>query len=307
MKKTILFCLSLLLLALAGCTLKRSSPESSDTPAAPKLENAVSADKKVRADDPADADWAKKRVAAPAETDVLLRKTRYDGEGQLLGWTEYALNDAGRCVVETERRADGSVDDSEYTYIQEYEYVNGWRTAMNQRSADGVLRYRTRYDENGNAVKWIVYNEDGSVKMWSADEFDEYGNITVRTMYRPDSEPEIMNRREYEFDERGNITECRYLGESGNVLNRYRYRYEYDERGHISFSEEVDVGASLLVSRMRYEYDEQGRLAVSYQLDGDDRCMIRTETDYDEQGRVARERLYNSAGELSVTVEYTRQ
>lgn len=310
MKKTIrLTALCLAGLLLAGCGGKTGGAGAApdDTTPTEKLENAVSADKKVMADDPADADWARKRVSASPETDVLLRTTRYDGEGKLTGWTDFAVNSAGRCVTETERNPDGSVVDEDYTYVIEYEYVNGWRVAMNERDASGVLRYRTRYDADGNAVKWITYNEDGSVKMWSADEFDEYGNILVRTLYRPNEDPTVMNRREYDFDEHGNVTECRFVREDGTVLNRYRYTYRYDERGHITFREEIDVNASLLMERYTYEYDERGREIVSRQLDGDDRCVIRTETEYDEQNRIARRRIYDSAGALSVAVEYSWQ
>ena len=294
MKRICIIILTALLL-LSGCGKKAPSVEQA-------AENAVTTGGE-RAETAEDSAWARALPAKSAPTDRETRVNRYAADGALLSYTVYSYDASGELLREMTYAPDGTVSREDYTYIYDYEYVNGYLTAKNARTAEGKLVYRYKYDREGREFKWILYDEQSVVRLWYVDTFDDHGNVATHTLYEPQAEPKLMNAREYDYDEQGNMTECRYVDGEGNVLNRFRYTYRYSESGQILEYTETDVGGSLLVNWYAYTYRD-GNVATQVQYDAAGRAVIRSEFDYDAEGRLTWERIFASSGELTVIVEH---
>ena len=295
MKRLLILLLSAFL--LCGCGKKTPAEEQSSP---------IDQTERRRAEDSCDSAWARELPTAPAESDPLVRRTKYDAEGNVLSWVDYALNADGRPIKATPHSAEGFLTDEDYLIT--YEYTNGYLTAENDYSSDGeTLIYRRRYDAAGRETKWILYDENSKVSLWYENSYNEQGDCVSHLLCREGEAPKVMNLREYDYDESGHISQCRYLSESGGVIHLYDYSYTLDPAGRVIGYRQYDSSASLLVEWFRYSYDEAGRLAREEQLDGGERVLIRTDYQYDAMGRVIREMIYSSDGALAVIMENSYQ
>ena len=295
MKRLLIIILSSLL--LCGCGKKAE--------AAPQTVPIEQSERR-KAEDGSDSAWAKKLPAAAAESSPLIRRTKYDGEGNVLSWVDYSLNADGRPIKATPHSAEGTLTDEDYLIT--YEYTNGYLTAENDYSSDGErLLYRRKFDEEGRERKWILNDEKGKVSLWYENSYNEQGDCVSLLLCREGEVGKVMNLREYDYDESGHISQCRYTNEKGGVIHLYDYSYTLDSAGRVLSYRQYDSSASLLVEWFRYSYDAEGRLLCEEQLDGGERVLIRTDYQYDAAGRVTRELIYSSAGTLAVIMENSYQ
>lgn len=258
------------------------------------------------AESSSDSSWAKELPACSAESAPLLRRTKYDAQGNVLSWTDYTLNTDGRPIKATPHSFNGALSDDDYLIT--YEYSNGYLIAENDYTPDGEkLLYRRKFDQNGQEIKWIIYDEQGKVSLWHEKTYDERGECVSLLLCREGEKAQLMNQREYDYDENGHISRCRYLNQAGNVIHLYDYNYVLDQQGRIISYRQYDASARLLVEWFRYSYSPEGLLLCQEQLDGGERVLIRREFRYDEQGRLLRELLYSSDGELAIIMENSYQ
>ena len=296
MKRLLIIFLSMFLLCSCG---KKAESVAQSSPVTEQTE-------RRKAEDSSDSAWAKKLDTAPSEAAPLVRRTKYDGEGNVVSWVDYSLNADGRPLKATPHSAEGHLTDEDYLIT--YEYTNGYLTAENDYSSDGErLIYRRKYDAAGQETKWILYDENGKVGLWYEKAYNEQGDCVSHLMCKEGEVAKVMNLREYDYDESGHITQCRCLSEKGGVIHLYDYTYELDGAGRVVSYRQYDSSASLLVEWFRYAYDEAGRLARKEQLDGGERVLIRTDYQYDSAGRVIREQIYSSDGALAVIMENSYQ
>lgn len=297
MKRLLILILSLVSLFLFGCGQK---PEASSSESTAELAE------RRRAESAGDSAWAKKLPAAKPEQHPLVRTTKYDAEGNVIFWVDYALNSDGRPVKATPHAADGVL--SAEDYLITYEYSNGYLVAENDYSNDGErLIYRRKFDADGRELKWILYDENEKVDIWYENSYNERGECVSHMLCREGEPPKVMNQREYDYDENGYISQCRYLNGKGSVIHIYDYDYILDNAGRIISYRQYDASASLLVEWYCYSYDEAGRVVSEAQLDLGQRVLIRTDTVYDAQGRPARRLIYSSDGKLAVILEDSYQ
>ena len=296
MKRLLILILSAFL--LCGCGKKEAETPRQSSPAEQT--------ERRRAEESSDSAWAKQLPAAPRESSPLLRRTKYDAEGNVVSWVDYALNADGRPIKATPHSAEGHLTDEDYLIT--YEYSNGYLVAENDYSHDGdKLIYRRKYDAAGREIKWILYDEKGKVSLWYENAYNEQGDCVSHLLCREGEVARVMNLREYDYDDSGHIRQCRYLSEKGGVIHLYDYSYELDAAGRVIGYRQYDSSASLLVEWFRYQYDEAGRIVREEQLDGGERVLIRTDYQYDPMGRVSRELIYSSDGALAVIMENSYQ
>ncbi len=295
MKRLLILILSAFL--LCGCGKKAESEQQSSV---------IEQTERKKAEDSSDSAWAKQLPAAAAESSPLLRRTKYDAEGNVVGWVDYSLNADGRPIKATPHSAEGFLTDEDYLIT--YEYSNGYLVAENDYSNDGErLIYRRKFDSAGRELKWILYDEKGKVSLWYENAYNEQGDCVSHLMCKEGQVAKVMNLREYDYDETGHIRQCRYLSESGSVIHIYDYEYRLDSAGRVVSYRQYDSSASLLVEWFRYGYDVAGQLLYEEQIDGGERVLIRTEYLYDTQGRVVREQIYSSDGALAIIMENSYQ
>jgi hypothetical protein len=87
-----------------------------------------------------------------------------------------------------------------------------------------VLDMVTKYDESGNTIEEIEYDESGKVKKHIKSEFDEDGNKIKETEFKPDGTKDKIF--EYKYRDGLKIERISYLP-NGKVKSRKKYTYEY--------------------------------------------------------------------------------
>jgi hypothetical protein len=87
-----------------------------------------------------------------------------------------------------------------------------------------VLDMVTKYDESGNTIEEIEYDESGKVKKHIKSEFDEDGNKIKETEFKPDGTKDKIF--EYKYRDGLKIERITYLP-NGKVKSRKKYTYEY--------------------------------------------------------------------------------
>lgn len=126
-----------------------------------------------------------------------LLEQKFDAAGNLIKWDEYR---------------DGS---EQVTSSREYEYDEEGRiikeTYINYVDYDGnfydeplsntsTYSYEEEYDELGNLIRFIMYNDDRDyVDHWTEYEYDETGNLIRETVYYGDGNSNVKSRIEYEY------------------------------------------------------------------------------------------------------------
>ncbi len=174
------------------------------------------------------------------------------------------------------------------------------------------LLYESEYDENGNQLFYVWYEDDGSVSEKVEYAYDAEGNMTVLVRYNPDGSVEM--RVEYEYDTSGNLiaetgihsdpegewissTVCGY-DRAGNLISRKAYaegmfqggtEYAYDGNGNLILQITTD-GNGTVTSRHENTFDSAGSPLSETSFKADGTVSSKKEYAYDEAGRLILEK-----------------
>ena len=115
----------------------------------------------------------------------------------------------------------------EYTYDENNNMIE---TVIYTKDLDGTFHESDTliytYSTYGNNTRKEIsaYDEDGTVYIKDADEYDEYGNMTRMEQYN-EGELQYCSSWEYEYDENGNVLVVKSYGSDGYSGKRV---YEYE-------------------------------------------------------------------------------
>ena len=189
-----------------------------------------------------------------------------------------------------------------------------------------VCKYKYEYDEYGNTIRWIIYDEDGEYECKYEYEYDEYENMTDMYQYDEDGlifhkteyqyyedgniafevecyEEEFYVKKGYDYDEYGNVTACVYYNEDETIDYTDKYEYEYDKYGKMTLKLEYDRDRTLL-SSTKYEYDEYGNMTYKIICDEDGELESKYKYKYNEYGKLSSRVWYDENEKVYQEDEY---
>jgi len=156
------------------------------------------------------------------ENGKLIKETYYDSEGNVSSVSEYTYDSNGRII---KLISHNESDEITMNYAFEYDesgnltkFMDGFNVTVYTYSSENVLFESTdsngetgelynkaTYDANGNAIEYISYESDGSVRVTEKYTYDSFGKATEHTVY--DSEGNIEQKEIFKYDKNGNLTE----------------------------------------------------------------------------------------------------
>lgn len=166
------------------------------------------------------------------------------------------------------------------------------RATRHEGDGTTFVAYEEEYDEAGNQIKLIYYEEDGSISSWAEREYDAFGNWTKNTIYEGDGSISLL--AVYEYDAAGKKTKSSSYAADvrGSFCLRMWEEYEYDTDGNmIRYTDYYGDGS--FYGRHEFEYDVFGNLL--------------TETSYNKDGNISQKsvKAYDSYGNLIMKSWYS--
>jgi YD repeat-containing protein len=225
----------------------------------------------------------------------------YDGEGVLCEQIS-SVYENGRLVEQTQCYGEGM---PEYTTRMVYEND---RLVRRDCYDDGEFSYTERalsYNEKGQLIKDVEYDEDGQEMYVTVNEYDENGRLINRV--RDEVQQKDRRSAAFEYDERGNkIKDLIYNYEETLIAKIY---YRYDEENRLIEEEEEDLDH---YRKTCYEYEGEKPVKISV-FDKDGNLQSWTAYTYDESGRIqtqdsyANDEVNPAVCRLMNHVDYTRE
>lgn len=188
----------------------------------------------------------------------------FDEEGRVCKKYEIEDDNVEAVVLEYSEDENGRVT----KYINE----DGTLRTVNYTTPEGD-RYKLEQYTNGKLAQEYIYDEDGNTISYIR--FDEDGNV--------------LNKNIKEYDENGNVIYSESVIE-GYPASQTIYAYEFDEHGRVikEISKSTDGGEWVEL----YRYDDEKRLVMRCFENGD----VVEEIYYDEEGREIKDITYNTTG-----------
>jgi len=170
-----------------------------------------------------DSQVLKDRLEYIRANTIKLETLEYDQQGNMVYSTTYEYDDAGRLLKSIGLDASGDqTRNSEY----EYEYDDKGNKIKEVYSLGNEKAWNSAFDniykEDGSLESVITYDEEGIIL--HIDDYDDFGNVIMRTMY---NEGEVFSYYKYEYDESGRETSLEFGYATGEV--QYKNTYEYKE------------------------------------------------------------------------------
>lgn len=224
---------------------------------------------------------------------------------------------------------------------QEYEYdEDGYLLKIDYFGGEGDLWKEEEFDQAGNLIHKVQYDENGEIRLdfeyqydnfgnqifskeknveekkmlsWDEWEYDAAGNMLKHFEY--DGVGDLDNGEQFKYDINGNLTEKKKYGYEGSVYDWYGYEYDEQNREikEITYNEDGSI-----YKRIEKEYDEQGNLVKVTEADGQKIIAI-DEYQYNENGKntkhyrfipsneqqyLIKEWIYDEQGRLLEEIEY---
>ena len=181
----------------------------------------------------------------------------------------------GNCVHSIEYDADDTVIHEAFT---EYEYdEEGWILHSRETSYfDGVLSFEFEYNQYGDSLLDMFYNDDGTVQYGTRSEYeyDENGSKLWEKNY--DAVTGRLTRESvYAVEEIDGWEENYEVSEIFYEEDGSKYAYEYDARGN-ELSETIYNADSEIetVYRSEYEFDESGNVLLHNRYENERLCLV---------------------------------
>jgi hypothetical protein len=169
-----------------------------------------------------------------------------------------------------------------YTFV----YTNGTPTKS------GVKSSQERFDQKGNRVEEVWYDEKGTSFLESSYSYNEEGielkNIGVRA-HKP-----FYNNWLYEFND---TTHSLVKYHQQFQLNKEKWVCNYDASGN-KLQEQYFDEDGLMLSRRVFKYDAKGCLQEKVEFDGYDNLYRKWVYGYDANGNNISEQEYNADSEI---------
>ena len=185
------------------------------------------------------------------------------------------------------------------------------------------------YDENGNVVENIEFEEDGSIHSKIITKYDNEGRQLEEIIWL-DGEPASEHKKYFRKPD-GSLDRIEISYEDGSTAIQYMKKDEanhieewieededgeletrelvkYDEKGNI-LSREVYDYRNKLKEAFEFEYSDNGSLVERRQLDNKRKLVIVTEYEYDDDKNLVFRANRNRKGVLSdfVKIEYDQK
>ncbi|MCM1253847.1 MAG: hypothetical protein NC321_13585 [Clostridium sp.] len=164
------------------------------------------------------------------ESGNIINQVSYDGNGSISYMNEYEYDKAGNCTKQIHYNESGIVG-----YWTEGEWNEAGKIT---KSTEGeilgeVLRQSEyTYDEMGNKIKYIFYNQGIMVK-WEEYEYDEKGNKIKQISYHEDGSIEKWT----EWEESAAKKSVTFYKADGSI--DYRKEYIYDKMGYLVMEKQL--------------------------------------------------------------------
>ena len=168
---------------------------------------------------------------------------------------------------------------------QEYEYdEDGYLSKIDYFGGEGDLWKEEEFDQAGNLIHKVQYDENGEIRLDFEYQYDNFGN-QIFSKEKNVEEKKMLSWDEWEYDAAGNMLKHFEYDGVGDL--DYGEQFKYDANGNLT--EEKKLGYDGYVyDWYGYEYDEQNRETkeITYNEDGSIYKWI--EKEYDEQGNLVK-------------------
>jgi uncharacterized protein YkuJ len=172
--------------------------------------------------------------------------------------------------------------------------VTGWTFTYKDGTPvkNGVRSSEEHFDQKGNRIEEIRYDEKGVSMKESTFSYDEEG-VELRNIGVDNHKP-FYNNWVYEFNDTTNELTRMH---SQFRLNKEKWVYKYDVTGNKVEERYFDLGG-VYVEHTVLKYDGKGKLSERIVFDAYDNLNRKTIYTYDEKGNNISEVTYNSDMEI---------
>lgn len=205
----------------------------------------------------------------------------------------------GKAVITFDHYEDGSYHSETNVYTLR-QLEDGSISVFRESSVqDSYSSYNLELvvDVNGNLMRRVTYEEDGSVSTLHEYAYDDKGNRTVSVAFDKNGERLWRFATEYTYDESGKLTRETVRGMEMEVVSYTDYVYDDDGR----LIRETEYGSS--PSSVEYTYDAKGNLTKETHLRGE-KVIYYYEYAYDENGNLTKESTFQEDGRCSSSATY---
>lgn len=204
-----------------------------------------------------------------------LKWTSYDETGEKKSWVDYIYNDSGKKTQEVFHYSTGKVQYTDFT-------AQGNRKKSTCYENDKIVEVE-EYDDNGNRISDIEYDEYGNPELIIQEEYNESGN-RINYYYQ---KGDYISYEECTYNDDGNLLTKIEYDKDGNIKEGLLYTYNGNE-----YQCEKYNGEGEIISLTIYMEDDFGKGTREYDMNGNLVSGSERQYDYDSDGFLIGERYY---------------
>lgn len=158
------------------------------------------------------------------------------------------------------------------------------------------------YNEDGNCIESICYNQDKTVKDYGKFSYDKNGNIQEEVFY--DSADKLISKYVYTTDKNGNVTDQLEFNQNEEleVSHSSKYNSSSLETEHITCFYE---NGNRMFTKQTFAYNLSGKITESILFDDERNILSQWVYSYNEQGSLVSEEVFDSDKKLTEKRTYT--
>lgn len=232
------------------------------------------------------------------EKQLLIKRTSYNENDEMTGWTEYEYDEEGNVI-----RENYYTENSELGGWAEYKYdKEGNRIERKYYDENGEIFFEVEGDYEGNVLRSVSYSGTDMYEVVRL--YDEQGRVKTEQHF---SNGEKSSRNEYIYDNRNEETRKNFFYDENGEEETWRWEYErlYSDDGKVlsEYAYLVEDTSKSLSYWREYIYNTQGDCVEikEYNDEGSAARVQRSEYLYDDQGNTIcfREFYDDFAGDVS--------